>query len=112
MKDGRNKQAADALAAMTGGQNPASSEPESATDEETSADASEVNPNVLGRVRHFGPSPLDRSIRAKRTMIPILLTLGFLLPVVAALKWLMPLDSPFAAWPPAAVFASISLGAV
>ena len=37
---------------------------------------------------------LERSLRSRRTFIPILLTLGMLLPAIASLKWLMPL-SPF-----------------
>ena len=50
----------------------------------------------------------ERQIHTRRTLIPILLTCGVLMPVVGALKWLRGPESPFAAWP---VWAPIALAA-
>ena len=108
MKHPRNRQAAEALAAMTGGE----VEAPPPVDEAAPAEASVVHSNVLGRARYVGPTALDRSINTKRTLIPILLTLGVLLPALGSLKWLMPPDSPFTALPLTGVIASIALGAV
>lgn len=53
----------------------------------------------------------ERRIHTRRTMIPILLTCGVLMPAVGSLKWLMDDGSPFAAWPawPPVVLAACGL---
>ena len=110
MKDWRNKQAAEALAAMSGASAPADAEVSSSPKEQTADADALVDPSQLARVRHPSSSPLDRSINSKRMLIPILLTLGILMPAMATLKWLAPSDSPFAAWPIGAVAALAALG--
>ena len=108
MKQQRNRQAADALAAMTAGD----AEAPPSADEPAPAEASMAHSSALGRARYVAPSALDRSINTKRTLIPILLTLGVLLPALASLKWLMTADSPFTALPIPAAGMLIALGAV
>ena len=41
----------------------------------------------------------ERRIHNRRTLIPILLTCGVLMPAVGSLKWLRGPESPFATWP-------------
>ena len=41
----------------------------------------------------------ERRIHHRRTLIPILLTCGVLMPLVGSLKWVRGPDSPFASWP-------------
>src|SRR5438876_4026760 len=108
--DLRNKQAADALAAMTGG-----AETNSPAEEQESLAEPVANPNVFGRVHrahHASKTPTnERSIHTARTLIPILLTLGVGLGVIGSMKWVMGSDSPFAAWPMPAVAGLFAIGA-
>ncbi len=110
MKQSPNKAAADALAAMMGEapQVGAPAEPE------VESAAAPVDSSRLGRVRESdrGMSTTQRSLRNKRTLIPIMLTLGVLLPAIATLKWILAEDSPFAALPLGAVMALLAIGAV
>jgi hypothetical protein len=55
-------------------------------------------PDVLASGRAARDLDASRRLERKRTLIPILLTLGALLPAIASLKWLAGDESPFAAW--------------
>ena len=89
--------AADALAAMTGGAVRNDVEPPLGGDEMVAAPA--PDPSVFAPKRSTRDLHLERRIHNRRTLIPILLTCGVLMPLVGSLKWLRGLESPFAAWP-------------
>ena len=55
---------------------------------------------------------LDRTIKTRRTLIPVLLTLGVMLPVVASLKWWSSPESPFRTWSTTPVLLLIAVGLV
>lgn len=106
MADPNKQRLADALNAMTGGApQPAApgvaAAPVARAASQVDDDASVApapTPAQLGRIHSGAPSALQSSLRMKRTLIPILLTLGVMLPVTGSLKWLAPRDSAFAAW--------------
>src|SRR5207248_6987029 len=50
------------------------------------------------------------SLRTRRTLIPILLTLGVMMIALAAARWLVDEDSIFADVPQAAAYAMLALG--
>jgi hypothetical protein len=108
MANRRDDDPADALAAMTGaGEGGAGGE---GGDDDNGADAPApaADDDMLGApapdASVFAPRRstrdlvAERRIHNRRTLIPILLTCGVLMPVVGSLKWLMGPESPFAAW--------------
>lgn len=125
MTDPRKQNLADALAAMSGGpaatpsagergaraapRTPVGAAPSAPRPDPTQGadDAATVpppDPSVFAP-RHTGQAlRRARALRQKRTFVPILLTLGLLLPALGSLKWLMP-DTPFATWPTPLVLA-------
>ena len=130
MADPYKQKLADALAGMTSGQVPAEPEPDrtaaSSSEFASSGPASasaqtgfdddaavapRPDPQKLGRhlVEH---TRHESSLRAKRTLIPILLTLGVLLPVMASLKWLSSPESAFAEWSSGLALAMLVAGLV
>ena len=54
----------------------------------------------------------ERQLNNRRTLIPILLTCGVLLPAVGSLKWLRGPESAFTAWPVWAPLLLAALGAL
>jgi hypothetical protein len=68
-----------------------------------------TTPRHLNRSRDAAAA---RTLQTRRTMIPILLTLGVLLPIVGSLKWLSAPESPFAQWPASLVLILIAAGVV
>jgi hypothetical protein len=117
---------ADALSAMTGGApQPAAQRPgarpaaspaatpltraASQVDDDASV-APAPDPSQLGRVHSGASSAFESSLRMKRTLIPILLTLGVMLPITGSLKWLAPRDSAFAAWSSGLALAILAVG--
>ena len=114
----KNQQAADALAAMAGAAPPPDplvpeTPPAVEADDQMNAPAPTLETFVKKPHRPSGKSKmLDRSIETRRTLIPILLTMGVMLPVVGSLKWFTSAESPFAAWHPAAAGALILTGIV
>ena len=96
MAESRDEDPADALAAMTGGTVENDVEPQAGGDEMLAAPP--PDPSVFAPKRATRDLHIERRIHNRRTLIPILLTCGVLMPIVGALKWLMPDDSPFAAW--------------
>ena len=111
MADSREHDPADALAAMTGGgraegtDDAHSASYERGGNDMMAAPAPDVS--VFAPRRSTRDLITDRRIHSRRTLIPILLTCGVLLPAVASLKWLRGPDSPFAAWP---IWAPLVLG--
>ena len=61
------------------------------------------------RDRH---AAIERDVRTRRTLIPVLLTLGVMLPAVGSLKWLTAAESPFAQWPTALVALLMAAGVI
>ena len=126
LMDRRKQEIADALAAMSGaaGAGAASAgndapppdiqpaETERAFARREGLDRSEANvpPPRVSAATLAAHARVENSIYVKRTLIPMLLTLGLLLPAIASLKWLMPPDSPFAAWQPRYAFIVIATG--
>ena len=55
---------------------------------------------------------LDRAIKTRQTLIPVLLTLGVMLPIVGSLKWLSSPESPFRSWETTPVLVLIAVGVV
>ena len=55
---------------------------------------------------------LDRAIKTRQTLIPVLLTLGVMLPLVGSLKWWSSPESPFRAWSETPVLLLIAIGVV
>jgi len=111
MAHSRKDDPADALAAMTSGaaggggvnDDPAAS---ASSDDIVAAPAPDAS--VFAPRRPTRDLVADRQIHNRRTLIPILLTCGVLMPAVGALKWVRGPESPFSAWP---VWAPIALGA-
>jgi hypothetical protein len=102
MTDSREDDPADALAAMAGGAGDGDAYAD--TDERTGDDdeilaAPAPDPSVFAPRRPTRDLIAERRIHNRRTLIPILLTCGVLMPAVGALKWLRGPESPFAAWP-------------
>ena len=97
MAETRRDDAADALAAMTGGAVRNDVEAPLAGDEMLAAPP--PDPSVFAPKRSTRDLVADRRIHNRRTLIPILLTCGVLLPAVGSLKWVRGPDSPFASWP-------------
>ena len=89
--------AADARAAMTGGAVRTAVEAPIGGDFSVAAPA--PDPSVFAPKRSTRDLVLERRIHNRRTLIPILLTCGVLMPAVGSLKWLRGADSPFATWP-------------
>ena len=122
MSDARKRQQeiADALAAMSGaaGAGAASAGNDAPppdiqpaeTERELARSEAVIPPPRVNVTALAAGARLEHSILVKRTLIPILLTLGLLLPAIASLKWLMPPDSPFAAWQPRYAFIVIAAG--
>jgi len=98
MAKSSNDDAADALAAMTGGNPPAAPDLPSQGDEDTVA-APAPDISVFAPRQRTSDLIVQRNLRTHRTAIPILLTTGVLLWSIGLLKWLTPQDSPFAQWP-------------
>jgi hypothetical protein len=96
---------ADALARMSGDASSPSAVPRPEEDEVLSTPP--PNPRVFAPKRSTRALVEDRALEARRTVIPILLTCGVLLPVVGSLKWLAGDESPFGAW---SVWVPIVLG--
>jgi hypothetical protein len=107
MSDSREHDPADALAAMTGGAGAGAShgseddvdtvDPAASADEILAAPAPDAS--VFAPRRSTRDLVAERHIYNRRTVIPILLTCGVLMPAVGALKWLRGPESPFSAWP-------------
>ena len=93
----RPDDAADALAAMTGGA--VRNDVEAPLGGDFSVAAPPPDPSVFAPKQSTRDLVLERRIHNRRTLIPILLTCGVLMPAVGSLKWLRGADSPFAAWP-------------
>lgn len=115
MNDPNKQRLAEALSAMSAGEtappDPATDDVEaSASSDETATIAPPLPPAIIGKHLHVGVSRIDASIRMKRTLIPILLTLGVLLPVTASLKWLSPPESPFTDWSSALAWTILIVG--
>lgn len=72
-----------------------------ATDEDDATLVPAASEEYLARpaARPVARAPVDRSFERRRTLIPILLTLGVLLPLIAAQRWLADAASPLAAMP-------------
>jgi hypothetical protein len=97
MSDPQKRDAADALAAMTGGA--VRNDVEAPLGGDFSVAAPAPDPSVFAPKHSTRDLLLERRIHTRRTLIPILLTVGVLMPLVGGLKWLRGSDSPFAAWP-------------
>ena len=102
MAEPREHDPADALAAMTAGgaafpADAARGDDENEDDVLLAAPPPDTTALATGRATH--ELITGRQIRTRRTLIPILLTCGVLMPAVASLKWLRGAESPFAAWP-------------
>ena len=69
-------------------------------------------PRSNPRSRAVKSVALDRAIKTRQTLIPVLLTLGVMLPVVGSLKWLSSPESPFRTWDTTAVLLLIAVGVV
>ena len=108
MTEPRNNDPADALAAMTGGTSEASAADEYADREDDLLAAPAPDPSVFAPRRSTRDLIAERRIHNRRTLIPILLTCGVLMPAVGSLKWLMGPESPFASW---SIWAPVALGA-
>jgi hypothetical protein len=113
MSNSREHDPADALAAMTSGGAGAGDDgvvddgaASASSDDILAAPAPDAS--VFAPRRPTRDLVADRQIHHRRTLIPILLTCGVLMPAVGALKWLRGPESPFAAWP---VWAPIALAA-
>jgi hypothetical protein len=109
----RKDQLADALASMRTGSDeladPAAEQtPAEAADDQTIAPPPQVSSFI--RKKPVPAEALDNAIKTRRTLIPVLLTLGLMLPIVGSLKWLSAPESPFAAWPGQAVWLLIVVG--
>jgi hypothetical protein len=94
--------AADALAAMTGGGEPAAAEGESSEAADTTPDDAVAAPaptlDVFAPKHRTADLIAQHQLDAYRTAIPILLTLGVIFLIVASLKWISPDGSPFVEW--------------
>jgi hypothetical protein len=120
MADSREPDPADALAAMASGSagGRVGDDDGGGADGDDRAASASSSDDILAApapdASVFAPRRPTRDLRAerqihnRRTLIPILLTCGVLMPAVGALKWLRGPDSPFAAWP---VWVPIVLGA-
>ena len=89
--------AADALAAMTGGAVRNDVEAPPGGDEMLAAPP--PDPSVFAPKHSTRDLLAERRIHHRRTLIPILLTCGVLMPAVGSLKWARGPDSPFSSWP-------------
>jgi hypothetical protein len=121
MPDSREHDPADALAAMAsgaGGAGGAGSDDGVIDDRAASASSDDILAAPAPDASVFAPRRPTRDLRAerqihkRRTLIPILLTCGVLMPAVGALKWVRGPESPFAAWPLWAPIALIACGVV
>jgi hypothetical protein len=114
MADSREQDPADALAAMTGGaakdEFSDAAEQRAGDDDMMSAPAPDAS--VFAPRRSTRDLVAERRIHNRRTLIPILLTCGVLMPIVGALKWLRGPESPFSAWPVWAPFLLVACGLV
>ena len=131
MADPYKQRLADALAGMASG--PAQPEPEpdriavpssefapastpavaagAAGFDDDAAVAPPPDPKKLGR-HLIERTRFESQLRFKRTLIPVLLTLGVLLPLTASLKWLAPRESAFAEWSSGLAITILFAGAV
>lgn len=90
---------ADALASMrTVSESVPSPLPEISATPRSSASSVESRSAPKPRDSVVKSTALDRAINMRRTFIPVLLTLGLLLPSVATLKYLTNPESPFRSW--------------
>jgi len=90
---------ADALAAMTRGDAmPVESVGSNATSDDQ-MDAPAVDRATIARPCSVAKSRANQGIEARRTFIPVLLTLGILLPSMGSLRWILGPDSAFTAVP-------------
>jgi hypothetical protein len=110
MADSREHDPADALAAMTSGGGGDVVEERVGDDDMMAAPAPDAS--VFAPRRSTRDLVAERRLRNRRTLIPILLTCGVLMPAVGALKWLRGAESPFSAWPVWAPLALIGFGIV
>jgi hypothetical protein len=62
--------------------------------------------------RRAGPPPVYNRLGFRRTIIPILLTLGVLLPALGSLPFIATADSPFAAVQPPVAITFIAIGVI
>ena len=104
MADSRQHDPADALAAMTddGGGDPNAVddvEMRARVDDPNISGAPAPDASVFAPRRSTRDLIAERRIHNRRTLIPILLTCGVLMPAVGSLKWLRGPESPFATWP-------------
>src|SRR4051794_5253929 len=97
MADSRQHDPADALAAMTSGGGGDDVEQRGGGDDMMAAPAPDAS--VFAPRRSTRDLVAERRIHSRRTLIPILLTCGLLMPAVGALKWLRGPEAPFATWP-------------
>src|SRR4051812_21694136 len=112
MADSRQHDPADALAAMTG-DGGAGDEAEmrgGGGDDPNLSGAPAPDASVFAPRRSTRDLIAERRIHNRRTLIPILLTCGVLMPAVGSLKWLRGPESPFATWPIWAPLALIACG--
>jgi hypothetical protein len=110
MADSRQHDPADALAAMTSGGGGDAVDERVGGDDMMAAPAPDAS--VFAPRRSTRDLVAERRIRNRRTLIPILLTCGVLMPAVGALKWLRGPESPFSVWPIWAPLALIGFGIV
>src|SRR5688572_5109177 len=106
-------QLADALASMRSGSDELAEPAVEQTPADVADDQTIAPPPQVSSFIHKKPvatEALDRAIRTRRTLIPVLLTLGVMLPIVGSLKWLSAPESPFSAWPRQAVWLLIVVG--
>ena len=117
MADSREHDPADALAAMTGGggggeAGDADERGGGDDDDDDMVAAPAPDASVFAPRRSMRDLVAERRIHNRRTLIPILLTCGLLMPAVGALKWLRGPDSPFSAWPVWAPLLLVGCGVV
>ena len=111
MADSREHDPADALAAMTsGGGGDDVVEEREGGDDMMAAPAPDAS--VFAPRRSTRDLVTERRLRNRRTLIPILLTCGVVMPAIGALKWLRGAESPFSVWPIWAPLALIGFGIV
>ncbi len=116
MADSREHDPADALAAMTGdgGGDDAGAEDDvemrGGVDDPNLSGAPAPDASVFAPRRSTRDLIAERRIHNRRTLIPILLTCGVLMPAVGSLKWLRGPESPFATWPTWAPLVLVACG--
>jgi hypothetical protein len=114
MADSREHDPADALAAMTGdgGGGGDAIDPSlgATSDDPNLSGAPAPDASVFAPRRSTRDLIAERRIHNRRTLIPILLTCGLLMPAVGSLKWLRGPESPFATWSIWAPLALVACG--